>query len=413
MSYSQFSKTIFGITILFVCASTPAFAQRGGGGGGHGGGGGGGFHGGGGGGGGFHGGGGGGGGSHMGGGSPRGGGRSGASSPGIAGAYSRPPTGMSPHFWAGPSTRSGGRAFSYSGRSPYGSQTPAPSSMARSGADGQSRSFGGAATERGSAASSGQAQSSAGARWQTFGSTRPSAGNHVTRSFSGQGNQIWENTPLARNAGPSRTLSSGFHRNLSGFGVFRDTPRLGAPFMSRRGFGFGERERCWRCGFGWGFGFGWWPGWGFSWGLGWPWFGYWNWGPAWIDPIWGWPGYDRYDYPASYAPNYPYYDSSSYSTPPEGYQGSDVVAAPVDEGYPPASSLDAKVDMPALLYMKDGSVYAANDYWVEDGKLHYVLSTGAEQMVDLEEVDVKRTIAENVSLGKQVTFKPRPAHSEP
>ena len=387
MSYSKFSKTIFGIAILFVCAAIPAFAQRGGGGGGHaGGGGGGGFHGGGGGGGGFHGGGGGSAPRMSGGGSFRSGARSGPSfapAPNRSGAYSRPPSGMQPRSWAGPSTRSGGRVFSYYGRSPAGGQTPAPSSMARPATDGQ---------------------------WRSFGGARSSAGNHITRSFSGQGNQIWENTPLARNAGPSRTLSS-FHRNLSGFGVFRDTPRLGAPFMSRRGFGFGER--CWRCGFGWGFGFGWWPGWGFSWGLGWPWFGYWNWGPAWIDPIWGWPGYDRYDYPASYAPNYPYYDSSSYSAPPEGYQGSDVVAAPIDEGYPPASSLDAKVDMATLLYMKDGSVYAANDYWVENGNLHYVLSSGAEKMVDLDEVDVERTIAENVSLGKQVTFKAHPAHAEP
>jgi hypothetical protein len=153
---------------------------------------------------------------------------------------------------------------------------------------------------------------------------------------------------------------------------------------------------------------------GFGWGLGWPWFGNWNWGPAWIDPIWGWPGYDNIGYSPGYAPDYSYNDNSYWhSTPSENYQSTDVVAAPLDQGYSASSPRDAKVDMPALLYMKDGSVFAASDYWVENGNLHYVLSTGAEKMVDLDQVDIKRTIAENVDLGTQVTFKPRPSHSQP
>jgi hypothetical protein len=69
--------------------------------------------------------------------------------------------------------------------------------------------------------------------------------------------------------------------------------------------------------------------------------------------------------------------------------------------------------MPTLLYMKDGSVYAASDYWVENGKLHYVLSTGAENDVDLDQVDLKRTVAENADIGVQVTLKPRPGLSAP
>src|SRR6266404_7636000 len=132
MSHSIFSKINFAITILFVCAAIPAFAQRGGGmgGGGFHGGGGGGFHGGGGG-GGFHGGGGGGGPRMSGGGSPGGGSRSGASSsPGMSGGYTRPMSGMPPSG-VGPSTRSGGRVFSYYGRPAAGGQSPAPSSQAR------------------------------------------------------------------------------------------------------------------------------------------------------------------------------------------------------------------------------------------------------------------------------------------
>ena len=413
MSQSIFSKINFAIIILFVCAAIPAFAQRGGGmgGGGFHGGGGGGFHGGAG--GGFHGGGGGGGPHMSGGGSPGGGSRSGASSsPGRSGGYTRPMSGMPPRSGAGPSMRSGGRVFSYYGRPAAGGQSPTPSPQSRSEADGQRRSFGGAASGRGSVSSAGQPRGSAGTDWRTFGGTR-SSGAHTTRSFSGQGNQIWENAPLSRNAGPSRTISSS-RGNLNGFGVFRDTPRRGEPFMSRRGFGFRdgfgfhERERCWNCRFGWGFGLGWWPGWGFGWGLGWPWLGYGNWGPAWIDPIWGWPGYDYSGYTSGYAPDYSYDGNYSSSTRPENYQSNDVVAAPVDEGYSASSPPDGKVEMPTLLYMKDGSVFAASDFWVEDGKLHYVLSTGAEKMVDLDQVDVKRTISENVDLGTQITFKPRP-----
>ena len=69
--------------------------------------------------------------------------------------------------------------------------------------------------------------------------------------------------------------------------------------------------------------------------------------------------------------------------------------------------------MPTLLYLKNGSVFAARDYWVENGILHYVLSTGAEKAVELDQVDVKRTVAENADLGVQVTLKPRLELSAP
>jgi hypothetical protein len=63
--------------------------------------------------------------------------------------------------------------------------------------------------------------------------------------------------------------------------------------------------------------------------------------------------------------------------------------------------------------MKNGSVYAASDYWVENDKLHYVLSTGAENTVDLDQLDVKRTVTENTDIGVQVTLKSRPGISAP
>jgi len=63
--------------------------------------------------------------------------------------------------------------------------------------------------------------------------------------------------------------------------------------------------------------------------------------------------------------------------------------------------------------MKDGSVYSASVYWVKDNKVHYILTTGAGNAVDLDEVDIERTTAENSKNGVRVTLKPRPGLSEP
>jgi hypothetical protein len=398
MSRPTFSKFTFSLAILFACTAIPAFAQRGGG-GSHGGGGGG-FHGGGG--GGFHGSGGGG--SHASGGSQGGSYHSGISSPPRMGAgYSRSMPGVSSRFGPGSSARPGGSVYRPSyGSSVGGGQRQAYSSAGHAVADGQWHSFGGTAAGRAPVGPSSVARSSTGTSWQTFGGNRSAGGVGSTRSFSGQGHQIWENAPTGRNAvASSRTLSN-VRGNLNGFGPFRNSPQFGSGFAFRGGF----RRGCWNCGFGWGFGLGWWPGWGF----GWPWLD-WGWGPSWIDPIWGWPGYDYYGYPAGYSNAYPY-DDNSYSTPPENYPSSDTGAPPEDQG--PTQTTDAgKIVMPVLLYMRDRSVFAASDYWVEDGKLHYVLSTGAEKMVELDQVDIKRTMAENADLGTQVTLKPRPANSEP
>ncbi len=394
MSRSLFSKFTISITILFASTAIPAFAQRGGGGfhgggsGGFRGGGGGGGRGGGG--GGFHGGAGGG--FQMSGGSRGGGFRSGTSSPPRMGTgYSRSMPSVPSRFGTGSSMRPGGNVYRPSyGSSVAGGQRPSFSSPNRTVADGQWHSFGGSAAARGPRGSSSGGRSSAGTGWQTFGGNRSAGGVRSTRSFSGQGHQIWENAPMARNAVPSSRTLSNVRGALNRFGPFRETPRFASGFGSRGDF----RRGCWHCGFGWGFGLGWWPGWG----LGWPWLD-WGWGPAWIDPIWGWPGYD-YSYPADYSNDYLYSDNS-YSTPPETSPSSDT-GAPPDDQSPTQYTDTGKIEMPVLLYMKDRSVFAASDYWVENGK-----------MVELDQVDIRRTMAENADLGTQVTLKPRPANSEP
>jgi hypothetical protein len=339
MWHSRFSKITFGITILFVCSAVPAVAQRGGGGAGSRGvaggfhaGGGGGLHGGASG-GGFHGGSGG---SFRPGGGPRGGsfGSAVSSSPRISGGYSRPMSALSSRFWSAPSARSGGSSSSFYGRSAGGGQRWAPSSLARSSADGRWHSFASVGAGGGRPASAPQARNSAATTWQTFGAARSAAGTHATRSFSGQGSQIWETTPMPGKAGPSRTPSR-VRGNLNGYGALRNASRLGAPFLSRRGFEFEQRRGCWNCGFG----LGWWPGWDFSWGLGWPWFGgYGIWGPAWMEPVWGWPGYDDRSYPPGYPPD-DLYDDSSCSGRDESNQDPSADAPPMDKGCSPPASV--------------------------------------------------------------------------
>ena len=51
------------------------------------------------------------------------------------------------------------------------------------------------------------------------------------------------------------------------------------------------------------------------------------------------------------------------------------------------------------LYLKDGTSFAVSDYWLADGKLHYVTSYGGDNAVDESQVDLQRTVNENAARG--------------
>lgn len=436
-------KFALAIILLFACSTIPAFAQRGGGsrsGGFHGGGGGG-----------FHGGGSGG--FRSGGGGFAGGLRGGSSSP------PRASTGFSRSIPSAP-LRSGGGSVerpggnvnrSYSAPVNGNQRVGNSVSPSRGIADGQWHSFGNASAGRGAVASAPEAGASGntGGGSHVFGGSR-TAGSGVTRSFSGQGNEIWENASVARNVVPSsRALSSirgsfanssagnsglrsgaslsatsrfaagsAFGNRISskvpgsiGVAASRGVPRFGNTFNR---FGRGFRGGCWNCGFRFGIGFGLWPGWGF----GWPWLGYWNWDPFYWDSLsWGWSGYGYYGYPAANSPGYyPYDDGYSYSAPSdESYPSADLSAqsaGPAAQSSPQTFSV-ANGAAPVLLYLKDGSVYSARSYWVAGGKLHFVLLSGAESAVDMEQFDMQRTIDVNAKSGVPFTLKPDPDSSAP
>jgi len=286
---------------------------------------------------------------------------------------------------------------------------------------------------------------------------------HSSRSFSGQGNEVWENAPKSRNpasndqppsnirgslgnsvaadsevhSGASRSANS----NVSAAPQFRKSVLSGVP-ASNRSASFGNaagsgnlnfehrggtreadrdgdrddhRGGCWNCGFGGGFAFVWWPGWGF----GGPWLGYSSWDPFyWNNMSWGWPGYDYYGYPARYPNGYDYNNNYGYSNDGgSSYSAPDYNSVTADPSSPPEASSEqdstqtgnvAISDGPVTLYMKDGSVYSARDYWFSGDQFHYVLIDGQEGVVDAEKLDMQRTNEENAKSGVRFVVKSDP-----
>ena len=450
--------------ILFACSVVPAFAQRGGG-GGHAGGGGG-FHGGGGG-GGFHGGGSGGGmRSNAGPGFNRGSAPSGSAPGGNTSSTamrSGTQLGSRPGFASAPRTNGGFSAQPSSGFARPGQQfgsSVAPSAVA----DGRWHSFGGSVA--------GQAQGApvngagnASSNFHVFSGNRSVGSAGASRSFSGQGGEVWENAPAARNVVPrSQSLStiqgsfrssgqgsattthhpnstlSASSTNSGASGLrsgqqFSNRPLAAASFQQQRGFNrtgwpFGRFGRgCWNCGFGFG---GWgWGGFGFGWG--WPGFGFWGWDPFWVDPWWGAPavGYGYYAPPAYnlYASPNPYPDASNsapydYSNSPSMQDSQDnsvdgdnssINGNWVTPNGPAASATPSSpaLTVPVLIYLKSGAVASVRDYWMLDGQLHYILMNGRQNSIGLEQVDLPRTNTENAKSGVKFIFKSEPSVSAP
>jgi hypothetical protein len=200
-------------------------------------------------------------------------------------------------------------------------------------------------------------------------------------------------------------FGGGFHGSNS-IGVFH-----GGGFGFRNGFGFRGGFGCWGCGFGRGFGWGW-GGWGWGWG---PYYGL-GYYP------WGWPGYyDDPGYSINYGDNGNY--SSSDNGPADNNSGN-YNAGPVAPDNPadvaPPSPNDNAVtgDVSAsrptvLLYLKDGTTYAASDYWLQDGMLHYTVNYGGESTLNMDDLDLQRTVNENARRGINFSLHPNPTSANP
>jgi hypothetical protein len=402
------------VSMGFFCATAPAFAQRGGG--SHSGGG-------------FHGGGGG---SHISGGSFRGGS---SPAPSMAGSFSRGMSGSVARPSGGSYANGGSSANSGSYQRP-GDYSPAVNS-----------GYGNSRGEATSTAAGGYVRPDG--QWHSFSVNRSADTPTGTRSFSGQGNEIWENVPAEKNGetansavasvrnsftgSSSNTVSrsasiqtpssaaalsarssvgsgvgsgivSSVPRNYNGFGGFRTNGGFGNyPYRGYRG-------GCWNCGFGFGFG---WPLFGFGF---YP-YSYWPYS-YWDDPwLTGGPGYGYYSDPSAYSVYNDGYNSSndggSYN-PPQGYSSGpadnnpgpdqNVSGEQVTEQAPPYTNNGPVVQ----LYLKDGTVYSVQDYWLADGKLHFIVDAGVEFSFDLNQLDMQRTVDENARRGVQLVLKPAP-----
>jgi len=252
-------------------------------------------------------------------------------------------------------------------------------------------------------------------------------GRH-TSAGSTLGNSALSHTGVNNSAFSSARLGSNTmfgHTALAGstFGHPFGGSRFNRGFFNDHDFDdFGFR--CFGCGFGFGFG----PSFGF--GFGWGWGGWWNpwwwdpwwWGPGWAwwgpTPVWGWappplPARVSGDFSLYYGnPNSAY--NAPYNNPSSGHGSTDSFDASLNTeplGSPNTNPLTGNVAISTptiLLYLKDGTMLAASDYWIADNKLHYLVSYGGENTVEMNEVDLQRTVDQNGKNGVKFWLKPNP-----
>jgi hypothetical protein len=138
------------------------------------------------------------------------------------------------------------------------------------------------------------------------------------------------------------------------------------------------------------------------------------WDPWWWGPSWDWwaPPYYPYSYPQAPAPyggdsgvNYDYDNYNQPSNNGQTYNGTALLGSPNTN---PLTFNVAQSTPTVLVYLKDGTMYAASDYWLADGKLHYRVNYDGESAVDLDQVDLQRTVDENAKRGVHFSLKPSP-----
>jgi hypothetical protein len=172
-----------------------------------------------------------------------------------------------------------------------------------------------------------------------------------------------------------------------------------SPYYGAFGFGFGGYGPCnpfWGC-FGYGFGYG--AGYGYGFGGGAGYFGATSGGynSGWTDA--GAEGSASVTSPDN---------TDSYLLAAPGTGGTEAVTGS-SNGTQELRTDSAPQQAYVLLYLKDGSSFAVSDYWLADGKLHYVTSYGGDNSVDESRVDLQRTVNENAARGVDFTLKPQPA----
>jgi len=170
----------------------------------------------------------------------------------------------------------------------------------------------------------------------------------------------------------------GFGFNRGGFGGFN------------RGYGYGYGYRGWGYPYyGWGYGMSYWPG-------------YYD--------YWDYPGYGSGYYPDAYAyntsPNVTVvYPQTVAGDPPPAYsQSAHPMIRSYDEyGQETHPTANGAPSSPIyLIAMKDGVIYAASSYSVENGTLHYVTLQHEEKTVPVSSID--RTLTNQLNRERRVNL---------
>ena len=63
-------------------------------------------------------------------------------------------------------------------------------------------------------------------------------------------------------------------------------------------------------------------------------------------------------------------------------------------GYSSYSSAPQPNSAEMVLCLKDGTVYGLRDYWLVAGKMYYVTNYGGENSIDMDRVDLQKTVDE-------------------
>ena len=63
------------------------------------------------------------------------------------------------------------------------------------------------------------------------------------------------------------------------------------------------------------------------------------------------------------------------------------------------------------LALKDGFIFGLTDYWVEGGMLHYVTNYGRQNAIELDRIDLDKTVKLNSDRGVPFVLRERPAAS--
>jgi len=209
-------------------------------------------------------------------------------------------------------------------------------------------------------------------------------------SFSGQGHDIWQDNARGNGVGAENARPL-----LESRPIETQRPHAWPPRLRPRFFGPG---------YGYGYGFGGLYPWGF--GLGFDFGGLCD--PSWNFGCYGY-GYGDEGYYGPYAGGL-YLGASGDDSAAAADNSADYSS--YAQNAEPSDSSESSSGQTTVLYLNDGTSFAVTDYWVADYKLHYIVDGARENTIDLDQIDVQRTVDENAARGVNFTLRPGPDSSQ-